>query len=168
MYSKAKGFTLLEIAIVIAIISVLAAVGLIFGLQNYLSYATKNERDVLVSVLIKARSQAINNVCIGSSCSNGVSHGVKLTYNPTTYALEKYTIFQGTTYNANDPLNEDITPSHQLFFSTTPANTVSQVVFQQLSGTVSLGGSGVGVMTLSDTTGRSFTISLTSEGRIAW
>lgn len=159
-----RGFTLLEILIVVAIIGTIAGFSFIYGIQNYFSYATDNERNTIVALILKARSEAVNNICLGASCSGGLPHGFKIVYDPQTGEVSKYSLFQGSTYSASDELNQDISPSYELYLAPSQSNPLKEFSFQQLSGSVASGGSVV----LQDESGHSFTISVNSEGRVAW
>ena len=86
------GMTLAEVIVVMAILSIVAAISLAVSMDSYRGYAFRGDRDMLVAVLQKARSQAINNICRGSSCTNGKPHGVHFA------SPGQYVIFEGTDF----------------------------------------------------------------------
>src|SRR5438105_2008049 len=63
------GFTLIEIIIAIAILAIILTLGLFISFDFYKSYAFRSEKNIIVSVLQKARGQALNNI-------NQARHGV--------------------------------------------------------------------------------------------
>lgn len=67
--APSKGFTLIEVVIVMAIVGFLAVFGIIVGLDSYSRYNFHSEVDDAVAMLQRARSEAINNI-------GGVAHGV--------------------------------------------------------------------------------------------
>lgn len=143
------------------------AVGFFLSIQNYFSYATQNERSIIVSILLKARSEAVDNVCFGPSCTNGMPHGVKIVYDAGTLEVQKYVLFQGASYVANDPLNQTIDANYPVYFSSAQ-NLYSEFSFSQLSGNVSMGNNTERIMSFEDKNGHSFTISINKEGRVSW
>jgi Tfp pilus assembly protein FimT len=80
---------LIEVLIVLAIITILAAMGLVVGANSYRSYAFRSQRETVVSVLERTRSRAMANLyaspwvaCAGASayeikrgdtCATGVT-----------------------------------------------------------------------------------------------
>lgn len=153
-YIHKQGFTLIEIVVVMGLLAILGSLGLIMSLDSYRSYAFRNERDLIVTVLQKARSQAINNVCLGSGCTSGADHGVHL-------QTGSYTIFQGTIFaSANHSLDQVVQSSS----ATVQLSGLTDVVFSQLSGNAAPAGN----ITVSDGVGHSTTISINDAGRIDW
>lgn len=146
------GFTLIEI---IVVVSLLAAIGGLVALTDFdawRGYTFRDERDLLISVLQKARSESVNNVCLGSVCSDGQPHGVKI-------LPGKYVIFQGQSYAGRNPaFDEEIEASNSIIPS-----GITEVVFGQLNGDVS----GPGDIIIGDAI-RTATISINNEGRINW
>lgn len=149
--NNVHGFSLIEVMVVITMITLLAGVGLVMNLGDFRSYLFRDERNVLVTVLQKARSQAVNNVCIGSGCTNGLPHGVHL-------APGKYTIFQGSSFDPDTSTNQEIEGNGNIALT----YTTSDIVFGQLSGQVVGGWSVV----LGDAYGHATTVSVNKEGRI--
>ncbi len=163
-----SGLTLIEILISVGIMAGVMAAAFFLSVKYYYSYAATNERSALVSVLLKARSEAINNVCFGDDCTGGRPHGVKIVYDAGTREIEKYVIFQGESYDEEDPLNEEISPGYHLFFSDEEPDIISEISFEQLSGRVDTNGGGEDMITLTDNNDHSFSIAINTEGRINW
>jgi len=152
---RSRGFTLIEVVIVMAIVAILGGLALILNMDNYRGYIFSGERNTIVNVLQKARSQAINNICLGSGCTDGKPHGAH-------FEPGKYIIFQGTAYDPLSTLNEIIkADSSDIQINPSAAD----VVFSQLSGEVSVA---PWTITISDSAGHNNTVSVNSEGRISW
>ena len=142
-----KGFTFIEIIVVLGIFAILASVGLFVSFDFYRSYAFRSERNIVISILQKARAQALNNI-------NQEPHGVKFLSN-------SYVIFQGADY-------EDLLRDTSFDEAIDAANSVAhsgldEVVFEQLSGDASASGE----IILSDGV-RTVGISINNEGRTSW
>jgi len=118
-----KGFTLIEILVVVVIIGLILSMGLITSFDSYRGYTFRSERAVLVSTLEKARSHAINNVCLGSGCTTGKPHGVHI-------GPSEYVIFQGATYLTRDTAVDNVIARNSAIQITGP----SEVIFDQLTG----------------------------------
>ncbi len=138
------GFTLIEILVVIAIGMVLASLGLFVSLDSFRSSSLQTERDVLVSVLEKARSESQSNI-------DEVPHGVEI-------ESGQFVIFKGPTYISGDSHNQLI-PRNSAFAS----SGISDVIFDQITGDVASGGT----ITLSDG-GRNVSIIINNQGGINW
>ncbi len=113
-----KGFTLIEILVVVAIMGLLLSVGLITSFDSYRGYSFRSERAVLVSVLEKARSRAMSNIF-------ETKHGV-------CYIAPNYIIFRGPSCNPSASTNE-IIPGNATI-SVTGLDQSNPIVFNQLSG----------------------------------
>ncbi|PJC65463.1 MAG: hypothetical protein CO020_00525 [Candidatus Colwellbacteria bacterium CG_4_9_14_0_2_um_filter_50_12] len=142
---KQKGFTLLEIIIVVALFAILAALGLFIGLDLYRGYALASERSTVVNILEKARSQSVNNI-------NQTPHGVHFTGSA-------YVIFQGASYASRDQSYDEVITSAP----GVTAGGVTETVFTQLEGSANP----TGEVTVSNGL-KSMTISINNEGRINW
>lgn len=138
-----KGFTLIEVVIVMAILAIIGGLGLFVGTDFYRSYILRTERDTLVSILQRQRSRALNNI-------NDSHHGVFL-------EDDRYTVFQGDSYASRDHDYDEVV---NLPRSVT-LDGITQVVFEPLSGESSAEGD----ITISRDP-QVFTISLNNEGRI--
>lgn len=154
--SAGKGFTLIELIVVVALLGIIATFGSIVSLDFYRVYSFRSERSTVVNLLQQARTEAMNNVCLGSGCTGGKAHGVR--FDGTSYIL-----FQGNSFDPTDPTNArfSASPSANLVTPATPFD----VVFAQLSGV-----STPVDITLTDpsTPGRTDTIRVSSEGQINW
>ncbi len=158
---KHRGFTLLEIIVVMALIVIVAAFGLIVSFDDYRGFNFRNERDVVAAVLQKARSQAVNNMCFSYGtidCHDGKPHGA---YFGTP---GQYVIFQGTSYAARDTEADEIIEVKNAAVNLTGFD---EVVFSRLSGDASVSPSGQ-TLTVIDDRGRTSVFTVESSGRIWW
>jgi Tfp pilus assembly protein FimT len=111
-----RGLTLIEILVVIGILIGLFAIGSLFDTSSLSRQTVSSEQAMLVSILQKARSRAMNNV-------DHVKHGVHI--DPSS---DQFVIFEGSSY-VGAPTDEEI-----------PRNTsivpsgATDAVFDQLSG----------------------------------
>ena len=112
---KRKGFTLVEVVIVISIIALLFAIGSLVDSGMYQRRLISAEQAVAISVLQKARNQAMNNMYASE-------YGVHI--DPDAYVL-----FRGPSYVPNDPNNETIPKNSHISIS-----GLRDIVFAQLSG----------------------------------
>lgn len=154
MKKSGKGYTLLEILIVMGLIALLGGVGMLMSMETFKTSIFHNDRDLLVSAMRKARSESINNMCFGPAgfCTDGKAHGVHI-------APGTYTIFQGDSYAGRDvDADENIDAKPGTTF-TGPAD----IIFEKLSGETTP----VSIM-ITDDNGKNSTITLNAEGRIIW
>lgn len=149
------GFTIIEILVVVSLFAVISGFGLIVGMDSYRGYAFRADRDTLVSLLERARSQSINNICVGASCTNGKPHGVFV-----DAVSSRYILFQGATYATRDSANDEVAAASPLV----GRSGLSEVVFAQLSGNASPAGD----IVLSGAVGQISTVSINAVGRISW
>ena len=121
-----KGISLIEVVVVIGILSVILSLGLVMSLDSYRGYLFRSERTILVSILSKARSQAMGNFFQSP-------HGV--CFDDLT---KSYIHFKGTHFVLGDPKNE-LTPSNDaISISAVPSFSCAVnggVVFSQIAGT---------------------------------
>lgn len=139
------GLTLVEIIIAVGILTLIAGLGLIVGLDFYQRYSLDSERDAIVAVLRKSRSSSMGNL-------NQQPYGV-------FFESNRYIAFQGNSYAARQQ-------THDQIFNMSPsvkAAGVQEVVFQQLSGDSNASGS---INLSSGAINR--TISINYEGKIDW
>lgn len=156
------GFTFIEILIVAAIFVVIAGLGLFFSLGTLRGYLHRSERDTILGILKSARSEAMNNICIGSSCTDGKPHGV-------CYIAPGYVIFQGSTCVAGVSTNV-LVPANPAV-SVVGLSSASPVVFDQLTGNLNpqLSPPGNEYLIIISESGRpDVTISINNEGTINW
>ncbi len=150
------GFTLVEVLVVVAIFGAIASMALSTDMSGFRRYSFGDKRDALISALQKTRSEAMNGVCFGDTCAGGVDHSVH-------FENDKYTLFQGDTYNPTDSENEVVTVN--------PAVTISDasdIVFAKNSGDASTTSTGVWNVVIRDTFGHISTTTVTSVGQISW
>ncbi|MGE5297785.1 MAG: Tfp pilus assembly protein FimT/FimU [Acidobacteriaceae bacterium] len=141
---KSSGFTIIEILVVMAIIAVIASFGMILSQDFFRSYTFRSETSALVSVLSKARTQAISNI-------NQQPHGVRV-------EPGQYIIFQGSTFDPSDPNNFAV--------KTQPAvtnNGPATIIFSQVSGDVA---TPTTIILTGD--GHTAAVKVNSAGRIDW
>ena len=148
-----KGFTLIEVIIVISFVAIAGSAAVFFGADSYRAYLFHSDRDLLVTALQHSRAQAIGNICLGSSCTDGEPHGVSI-------QADKFVMFQGASYAARNPdADAEIEANPNLLHT-----GVSEIVFTQLSATTT-----GGTITLKDiSNGRKTIITIQPEGQITW
>ncbi|NBV77613.1 prepilin-type N-terminal cleavage/methylation domain-containing protein [bacterium] len=145
-----RGFTLLEVMVVIALSCMILALSLVVSLDTYRSAAFVNDRALLIALLQHARAQALNNVCLGN-CTDGVPHGVHIDQ-------DAYTVFQGASYNPSDSNNARFESNTAIVKS-----GISDVIFSQLSATTST--TGDVILSFADSVS---TTTILSNGAIVW
>ena len=112
---RINGFTLIEIIIVIAIVGIIASFGLFISMDFYRGYAFLSEQKIAVSVLQKARNQAMSNI-------NQLPHGVHFESN-------KYVIYGCLNFvGCSD--TQDIQLQPTMFIKPPPP---ADILFTQLS-----------------------------------
>lgn len=142
----AKGFTLIEMIVALAILAAIMGFGLFLSLDYYKSYIFYYEKDLVISILQKARSQSLANI-------NEKKHGVAF-----DEANKKYILFEGDSLAAS---------ANKIEYEEAKIVTTSgltEVVFDQLTGKATIVPAG-NDLTLSDGV-RSVIISINHEGRI--
>jgi prepilin-type N-terminal cleavage/methylation domain-containing protein len=144
--SSARGFTLIEVVIVVALAAVIIAMGTIMGYDTLGRSSVHEERDLLVTLLTGARARALANV-------NEQEHGVHV-------AADSFVLFAvdaGDPYDPGDPANVAIERRGDAVVAGDDT-----VVFEQLSAAAS-------PATITLTQGAaSSTISINAAGRIEW
>ena len=153
--TMSAGVTLIEILLVMGILAIVSGLALVTTFDSLRAYGFKHERDILVVLLQKARSQATSGVCLGALCVGGKQHGVSV-------QSSRYVVFEGSSYATRDvSVDEYIAVNYPV-----SASGLSEVVFVELSGDAIP--SSLGSITLSDSAGHTSRIDINSEGRIAW
>jgi len=149
---NSKGFTLIEMLIVIGILGVLASMSLFLGINNYRGDAFRSEVNSLGITLQTARADALNNI-------NQKKHGVAM--HPGGY--DGYIVFEGDSYaSADHSRDKDIKANYGVTFG--PLSP-TEIVFEQLSGNANFDGD----ITLYDPERNMTTaISINHEGKISW
>ncbi len=138
-----RGFTLIEIMVVIVLFTILVGLGLFMSLQTIHGTLFRSERDIVVTLLQKARSRAIAN-------TNQNPWGV-------CYSAPDYVVFAGTTCPVGGGEHIPASVNNPATFS-----DPNGIVFTQLSAT-----STGGMVTVVQNGGPS-TITVNNEGTILW
>ena len=152
---RIAGFTLIEVLVVTGIFTILAALGLFMSLDTYRGVSFRSERDVIVSILERVRSQAINNVY-------EKAHGV--CYDDTNH---QYVMFRGNTYSSGASTNITVPASSAVQIPDFPlCRSASWVIFDQLTGKLNPPTNGLAITVTQNS--RISTIAINNEGRINW
>ncbi len=93
---RSNGFSIIEILVAIGILVLLMGIGLFLSMDFYRTYSFNYDKDIVISILQKARNQAVSNI-------NQSSYSVY--YDD---AKKELVIFEGSVYVPNDPSNESI------------------------------------------------------------
>jgi Tfp pilus assembly protein FimT len=142
------GLTLMEILIVITLLIIVAGFGLVISLDSYRSNNFQNQQNLLLSLLLKARGQAMANI-------NQKPHGVYLDQTGKTY-----TLFQGSSYTGRSAADTSLDATSSADSSLTLTNATS-TIFTQLTGTTT-----AATITLDDHIHTVFNICINAEGQI--
>lgn len=144
------GFTLLEILIVIAIIGLIAALGLFISMDVYRGFLHRSERDTIVSLLERARSHAMAN--IGGSAWGFCALG------------GNYVVFRGTDYPTGT-VETSVATSSALVTNIPYCgpNPGDVIVFAQLSGTTT-----PATISVQQGAAPAATITINDHGTILW
>jgi prepilin-type N-terminal cleavage/methylation domain-containing protein len=147
-----RGFSFIELIIVIALMSGVMAFSVVLGIDSIERSSVVEERDLFVSLLLTgARAQAMANV-------GETAHGIHIdTIN------HEYILFNGTTYVAGASGNR-VTPFSNTNLSITHSSGNTDIVFEALSGNVS---TGAGTITLRGANAIQ-EIEINESGRINW
>ena len=113
-----KGFSLIEVIVVIALFAVIVSLGLLMSFESYRGATFRSERDTMVSALQKARSRAMANI-------DQAAWGVRYDGSPAY----TYTIYKKVGSVSTDV--DTIAGSKAAAISPAPFS----VTFSQLSGT---------------------------------
>lgn len=141
-----KGFTLIEIVVVVAILTTMIGLGLFMSMDSYRAFVARSEVDTMVSVLERARSRAMANI-------HQTTWGV-------CYIAPNYILFRGTSCVPGAETNEATPGSRDAVV--VGLESATPVVFLQLSGATT----GT-VVTVTQQT-RVSTITINHEGAIIW
>lgn len=140
--NNSQGFTLVEVAVVMAIFGFLVAMGLFFDFSLYRGSSFHSDVDIFASVLQRARSRAINNI-------NESRHGVFID-------SDKYVLFQGSSYGLEPGFDQPISRNGGLVFG-----GPSEIIFDQLSGDSNFEGD-----IIISGNGKTATVTMNNEGLI--
>ena len=150
---RSGGFTLIEMLIVMGLVLVVASAPLFIDLTSYRADAFRAERATIVTLLQKARANALNNI-------DQEPHGVA--FFPADHP-RSYVVFEGANYAASDPAGREVLDeNYPMAFG--PASP-SEVVFAQLDASTAFNGDIVLVDTERPAT---TTITINGEGGISW
>jgi prepilin-type N-terminal cleavage/methylation domain-containing protein len=122
-----SGFSLMEVLLVLAMLSIIAGTTLLFSLSSYRGAVLQAEHDAVVMQLQTARAQAQQN-------NHGSPYG--LAFNPAGYV--GYVVFAGASFATSDMSTHMRVPSKPGIIVAT--STPSEVVFSQLSGASNFAG----------------------------
>ncbi len=149
-------------------LAVIAGLSMLVGMNSYRSGSFRNDRDAAVSMLQRARAQSINNVCRGSSCTDGKPHGVRF-YPKGNADDDKFIIFQGVNFHdtADDALVDEPAQfsSFTVYVDSSTTDPID-IIFDRLSGNL-LNAASTSLI-LKDEAGNTSVIDVNSEGRISW
>lgn len=111
-----KGFTMIEILVVLGMLAIFATMGLVISFDSYRGYLFRSEYTTTVNLLTKARNRAINNF-------NESNHGVAILDG-------EYRIFNTDEYDSDDDSTYDSYSRNNALIFTGP----TEIIFQQLTG----------------------------------
>ena len=140
-----RGFSLIEIIVVAAVIVFIGSLGVIVGVDSYQRSLLRSDLDTGVSLLLKARSSAVNSI-------GGASHGVYLG------GEESYILFRGGSYADRDIAYDFPVEKSKR----TVVLGASEIIFSPPSGE-----SASASLTLSNGI-QSFTFTVNEEGGVDW
>lgn len=118
------GITMLEVLVVMCIFVLVTGFALLFSVDSFRGSTFQGDRDLFVSLLQRARAQAISNICSASTCTDGKPHGVAIVGNT-------YVLFEGSSFATRTAEADSVFGASQ---SVTHAGD-TEVVFGQLTGT---------------------------------
>ncbi|UMX47483.1 MAG: hypothetical protein L7H18_03460 [Candidatus Nealsonbacteria bacterium DGGOD1a] len=151
-----QGLTMIEVCLAMGLLAIIGSLGLFMSSEILRGGSFHSDRDMVVGVLRRARSLAVNNVCSGAGCADGKSHGVH--FDP---AKREIVIFQGGGYSASDPANETILFDNKTVYI--DASSSVDIIFDRISGN-----STATTIILKDGAGHISAVETNSEGRIDW
>jgi Tfp pilus assembly protein FimT len=153
---SSRGFTILEVLIVASLAIIIMALGLAMSMDAFRGFSFRNDRDAAVAALQRARTQAVNNVCLGLVCDDGKKHGIEF-----DAGKKEFTVFQGDDYASRDTAVDETIKFESSATYVDPSSTIFDIVFDQLSGNAT-----AGKLILKDTAGREAAIEINSVGQI--
>jgi prepilin-type N-terminal cleavage/methylation domain-containing protein len=124
---KNRGITMIEVLVVMGIFVLVSGFALLFSVDSLRGSTFQGDRDLFVSLLQRARAQAMSNMCTGSGCTDGKPHGVARVGNT-------YVLFEGSSYATRTPAADSVFTASEAVTRTGD----TEVVFGQLSGTTTL------------------------------
>lgn len=142
--STIKGFTLIELLVTISVFAILVALSVVTFTGVFDTNEISTEREIVIALLRKARSSAVNN--LGTS-----DHGLYI-------ASASYVLFEGTSYATRDT-NEDETYERAEFVTITGAD---EIIFARLTGSTTSTSFSLSAYETSTT------VLINNEGTISW
>lgn len=143
---KAKGFTLLEIILSIALIGILAASSL-FALQNF---QINNDLDAALANIIQSLRRA---QLLSESVSGDSKWGVKI-------FSDKVVVFKGDNYTERDSSRDEIVE----FSSPLSTSGLGEIIFDKFSGEPSA----TGLITIIAASGATREVDVQSKGQLSY
>jgi len=143
---------MLEMIVVMGIFALVGGTALFVSMETFHGSNFRSDRNLLAAALQHARAQSMNNMCLGAGCADGKPHGVKILPD------NSIVLFQGASYATRDASVDSV--FHLNIAAATGAN---EIVFSQLSGA-----SVATTVSVTDQAGHVSTMTISSEGRIAW
>lgn len=139
-----RGFSLIEVLIVLAILGFVASMGTIFSMSSISRSYALSERDLLVALLTQTRAKALANV-------HESAHSLHV-------ATSTYVLYEGTTFSSGNATNKHIPKA-----SKAVVTGLDTVTFLPLSADTESGG----VITVTGDA-QDYTIEINTIGRINW
>ena len=128
MCTKAQaGITMLEVLVVMGIFVLVSGLALQFSMNSFRGATFQGDRDLFVSLLQRARAQAISNMCTALTCTDGKPHGVAIVGNT-------YVLFEGSSFATRTAAGDSVFGASQSVTHTGD----TEVVFGQLTGTTTV------------------------------
>ena len=147
-----RGFTLLEVLIVVGLFAVVGGLVVSAALHTHSGFTAKDDEDTAIAALQKARSQSMAGVCLGGGCTAAQPHGVHAN-------SRSLVLFQGASFNPTDDANETIDAQSN---ATTFVGT--DIIFAPYSGDLS----STGTLIILDNGSSTTTLTVGTNGAITW
>lgn len=126
--AQSRGFSMVEIIITIALLALLVALGLFMSMEAYRGATRRSERDVIVSMLERARSRAMANIDESewSVCYDDAAEDYVISKHPTT--CDDSTAYDRVEANAvvvADSDMSELTKPNRILFERLTGNVVA-------------------------------------------
>jgi prepilin-type N-terminal cleavage/methylation domain-containing protein len=116
----AKGFTVIELLIVLALIGIIASLGMSVSLDKYRLSLFQDDTRLVLDLLIQARAEAMEN-------QNSINHGLRIEANKVTRLPENDNIQTSSTLNN--------TSGVEIIFSALSGSPLAPISFTLTNGT---------------------------------
>lgn len=147
-----KGFTLIEVTIVVAILALIGSTSVFFTAAHLKQASLESQRRLLVTALQTARSNAMNNI-------QESPHGVAI----YPSGIKGYVLFVGQNYSGRQVKHD--TAFIETYPVTISTSSPAEIIFSQLSGDANYEGKVI----LNNTNQNSSTsVTINHEGKIGW